>query len=34
VVDKDLGNFLKDLEDEFLSNFRLSEFEPEGERIV
>jgi hypothetical protein len=34
VVNEDLGNFLKDLDDEFSLNFRLPEFEPEEECIV
>jgi hypothetical protein len=34
VIDEDLGDFLKDLDDKFLSNLRLPEFELEEEYIV
>jgi hypothetical protein len=34
VVNEDLSNFLKDLDDKFSSNLRLSEFELEEEYIV
>jgi hypothetical protein len=34
VVDKNLGDFLKDMDDEFSSNLKLPEFEPGEEYAV